>query len=284
MKGLEKIINKINTLLVFIVKITNNIFSKIVPAPTKIWFKKITTQIQENHKSTKKTSKQIEQLKKILDKIEIILKKIVNGISVVIDKIQRIDFKKVSPQKIILLILAIFAPVFLRLKVWILTLKPATMIGAVVISSIGGIASVQIYTNAKQIKEKADAEKEKEQIVVDLSQRRSKYYKEDERQILVSNIVLPVYIESVSSIKSLTIDFILVMSNRYLKAYFSDNEHLIKNKLSYTIEPIIPTFPLTNEGKTILKDKIKKELNTLIFDLNIAGEIEKIYFQNIIGG
>ena len=88
MKGIEKIINKINTLLVFIVKITNNIFSKIVPAPTKIWFKKITTQIQENHKSTKKTSKQIEQLKKILDKIEIILKKIVNGISVVIDKIQ----------------------------------------------------------------------------------------------------------------------------------------------------------------------------------------------------
>ena len=82
----------------------------------------------------------------------------------------------------------------------------------------------------------------------------------------------------------LTFDFTVEGSNRYIAAYFSSrvNENLIKDKLNNSIEPIVPSFPLEEEGKRIIKLKIKEEINELVQKLKIKGYISKVYINNVL--
>ena len=61
-----------------------------------------------------------------------------------------------------------------------------------------------------------------------------------------------------------------------------ENEYILRDRLSRNIQPIIPEFPMEPEGKVILKRKIKKELNKLVDDLNIKGDISNIYIHSIL--
>jgi hypothetical protein len=45
---------------------------------------------------------------------------------------------------------------------------------------------------------------------------------------------------------------------------------------------VIPSFPLSDEGKSVLKEKIKFEFNQVLKELNIAGEIQEVFIQDII--
>lgn len=110
------------------------------------------------------------------------------------------------------------------------------------------------------------------------------FYKIKDRQLLVSDIDLPVYIESSAAIKSLTIDFTFESSNRYIKQFFLHNEHTLKNKLNATLETVIPSFPLTDEGKNVIKEKLIFEMNALLKEKQIEGKILKIYIHTIVAG
>ena len=79
-------------------------------------------------------------------------------------------------------------------------------------------------------------------------------------------------------------DFTLVASNRYIKEYFYENIHLVKDRLNSSVHPIIPEFPLEQEGKQIIKDKIRLEVNKLIKDLRIKGHIDKVHIHSILAG
>ena len=80
-------------------------------------------------------------------------------------------------------------------------------------------------------------------------------------------------------------DFTIVASNRYIKSYFWDNRnnHLILDRLNSRIRPMEILFPLESEGKIVIRDKVREEINILIKELGIDGEIEDVYIHNIIG-
>ncbi|RLA63909.1 MAG: hypothetical protein DRQ88_01340 [Epsilonproteobacteria bacterium] len=117
--------------------------------------------------------------------------------------------------------------------------------------------------------------------------RKPAFFKYKEREFLVDDIYFPIYIKSTNSIKRLILSLNLRASNRYIKTFFTENNaqnlDLIYDKLNLTTEEIIPHFPLTNEGKYIIKRKIKIELDILLKDLGIKGEIEKVFISQIIG-
>ena len=46
----------------------------------------------------------------------------------------------------------------------------------------------------------------------------------------------------------------------------------IKNQLVTNVERVVPTFPLNEEGKRILKSKLTQEMNVLIKNLDIKGK------------
>ena len=108
-----------------------------------------------------------------------------------------------------------------------------------------------------------------------------------DREFLINDIYFPIYIKSTNSIKRLILDLNLRVSNRYIKTFFTDwnsrNLDLIYDRLNLTVEEIVPDFPLTKEGKFIIKRKIKLELDILFKEIGIKGEVEKVFISQIIG-
>lgn len=108
-----------------------------------------------------------------------------------------------------------------------------------------------------------------------------------DREFFVDDIYFPIYIKSTNSIKRLILDLNLRVSNRYIKTFFTDwksrNLDLIYDRLNLTSEEVVPHFPLTDEGKYIIKRKIKMELDILFKEIGIRGEVEKVFIAQIIG-
>jgi len=117
--------------------------------------------------------------------------------------------------------------------------------------------------------------------------RKPAFFKFKDREFSVDDIYFPIYIKSTNSIKRLILEINLRASNRYIKTFFTENNmrnlDLIYDRLNLTTEQIIPHFPLTDEGKFIIKRKIKIELDILLRDIGIKGEIEKVFISQIIG-
>ena len=113
---------------------------------------------------------------------------------------------------------------------------------------------------------------------------RPSYYKQQEKAFYIRNISIPIYIQSVNSYKKLETDVIVISSNKYIKEYLDRQTHLVNNALNSGLEPVIPTFPLTEEGKLVITNKIKKELNNLIKSLKIKGEVQHVYLYYIFAG
>ena len=113
---------------------------------------------------------------------------------------------------------------------------------------------------------------------------RPSYYKREERTLRISNVIIPIYIDSVNSYKKLEIEASVVSSNKYIKEFFYNNMHHVHDALNSNMEPVVPTFPLEGEGKQVLADKIKDELNKLITRLGIKGEIRFVYIHYMFAG
>jgi len=190
-------------------------------------------------------------------------------------------------KEVIIVAIPFLIPLLLKAKNWYVSLKPTTLLLVTVTSSVGVITGVEVYKSTMGVVEEIQEEKvviikESKKEKKKEKKKRPDYYKNQEKQLLVSAVAVPVYIEKVTSIKSLIIDFTLVTSNRYLKQFFFENEYLIKDRLNTTVRPVIPEFPLSNEGKHIIREKIRNEMNTLIKEWKIKGKIESVHFHNII--
>ena len=57
---------------------------------------------------------------------------------------------------------------------------------------------------------------------------------------------------------------VLECPNRTTQQFLYNSPHLIQDKLNNTIAPQITSFPLTEEGKIILRKKIQIELSNLL--------------------
>lgn len=201
--------------------------------------------------------------------------------------------------KIGIALFGFMTPALHKFHLWAASLKKTTVITAITLSTVGSLTGVSIYKNSKELAEDVANDPEMSEQVEKLEKanaysNRPGYYKRHEKTFTVTNVILPVYYEvgttrgpasstKKSNLRKLTIDFTFESSNKYIKKYMWSNPHLIMDKLNSTIEPIAIDFPLEDEGKIIIKEKLKKEVNNLLKDLKIKGEIDKIYINSIIG-
>lgn len=119
-----------------------------------------------------------------------------------------------------------------------------------------------------------------------IGQRKPAFSTFQEREFYVPDVLVPVIIKDRPHITRLYLDIKLRASNKLIKLYFAENnfknlDKLIDRYIS-TLSPIIPVFPLTNEGKDILRKKIKTETDLLLKQLKIEGEIEEVIIQDIL--
>ena len=200
------------------------------------------------------------------------------------------NWKSLTPAKVSAIIATLCAPFLNKLKAWYLTLQPKTILTFTVVTMAFSITSVSIYQESKEISDKAKEKVREPASVGDTMKRsawtRSKYRHHQNKMLHLSSVSVPVYIENRKGMQSLKIDFTFVTNNRYTTKYFTkiENEYLIRDRLNKSLLPVIPEFPMEQEGKKIIKTKIKAEINKLINDLKIEGKVENIYIKSILNG
>jgi hypothetical protein len=205
--------------------------------------------------------------------------------------IENFSIKKIDFKKIFLSTIAILSIPYKKLRPFIVSIPRKTYIIGISILSSLILFSAILYNPINNIYKKktnkdlisSEKSKQKGEQQIDYIERTS-YFKREKKQFTIRDIDLPIYVESVNSIKMLTLDFTIEGDNKYIAAFFkgSRNENLIKNQLIGSVHPIVPTFPLGEEGKRILKHKLKKEMNALIKKLDIKGYISNVYINNIL--
>ena len=145
-------------------------------------------------------------------------------------------------------------------------------------------SSIVLYYQARTIYQKFSVEDEaveKEEVGAN----HSKYSERYRNVFPVKNIVIPVYRKG-SSFQKVVVDFHIVSSNFRVKEYFwmGQNIHLIHDRLNSQMAPMDLEFPLEEEGKMVIRDKVRREINRLVRELEIEGEIEEVYIGRLIVG
>ncbi|PIK14810.1 hypothetical protein [Halobacteriovorax sp. JY17] len=293
MKFWIKIEAFLNTIIEQILSALGRAISKITPNKIKKTIGSGQDQFIKTRDNAKKSighqgAKAITSAVIVKDKTLKTANKIQNKSVEIIIKAKEVDYRRVEYGKLLLSALLIFSPIILKLKTWLINLSPKFILGSTFALTAVTLSSITIYKESQKISEKASDSSMREpasqvENATEVSKRKG-YYKLDEKRFSINHVIMPVYIGNSTNLKTLSIDLTFISSNKYIKSYFENNRHLIKDKLNTTIEPLIPEFPLEIEGKLIIKEKIKYELNQLIQDLGIKGEIKEVHINSILAG
>ena len=170
---------------------------------------------------------------------------------------------------------------FLVFGQWLqgLTLTQSMLLTSATAASLVAVVGV-IYSGQRLIKDNSAVERTPASIEV--AYERPEYYKEQNRQLVFTNIRLPVYIPQVNELRSVDIDFSLTLSNRESRANLSKKEFELRDHLILEMEPVIASFPLEEEGKAVIKEKIFREVNIFMQDHKIEGEVSEVEITYIL--
>ena len=282
MKGINKIEEKLNNIIVSVLTILKSFIAKFIPQKiAQALRKKKKSCIAKKNQITSKLESSTVSLKK---KTNVYKTKALSGVK----KAKRIDVKSINLKHVVTGLIALIIPNIVKLKVWYLALKPQTIALAISGTTIVSLASLNIYVQSQKIANKAETAQNAEQVEkvknADSLTRRPSYYKRDEKQFLIEGVHLPIYFSGKPYMKRLELDFTIQASNKYIRAYLNKNHHLLRDSLNTNISSVDVDFPLKEEGKIIIKDKIKKEINLLLKRIKIKGEITEVHIHSIFGG
>lgn len=147
----------------------------------------------------------------------------------------------------------------------------------IALTSLGGVAiyssSVEIYENEFPNRVPASVQE---------YEYRPKYRNYQKTTMKVFNIRLPLFVENVREIRSVTVDFSVRTSTRFASKYLTAYEYKLKDYFFTKTEPFASDFPLKEEGKEVLRDKIKDELNNFLQEHRVEGVVQEVNIIFII--
>ena len=291
MKKWQNIEEILNRFILKLMQLIRTIFRKSTPS-------KVQKKIQQGQKSLGNKKEKLHQgvdrskeksihalfaLKKWLMMVPL---KLQNLLATLFEKLQALKTKKFRPAEAIMVVAAFLAPLLYKLKGWWAGLRPETIALTIIGSAAFGLTTLGLVTSTQRMTEDEGVAREpaaKVERATKISTR-PHYYKVDEKQFTVLNIQMPIYVGGVNKIRSLRVDLTITPSNRYIREYLYDHEYLVQDKLNSSIRPIVPEFPLQEEGKRILKEKVRLELNELLQKHKIKGEIKEVHIHSMLAG
>ena len=166
---------------------------------------------------------------------------------------------------------------FLLMCQWLKGLSASQAMLLLTFTSVSVLAGINmvftgnrlIYEHMKETRSPASVEDE---ILYD----RPDYYKEQSRHLEISGLRLPVYIANLNDLRSIDIDFSATMSNRLSRMTLEKLEFQLRDHLVLNVEPMLPSFPLEEEGKIIIKEKLTVEIKNFMISRHIEGDVKEI--------
>jgi hypothetical protein len=111
---------------------------------------------------------------------------------------------------------------------------------------------------------------------------RPKYFMQTEKLFKFENLDLQLFLEDTRRNRQIYIDFTALTSNRYVVIYLKEHIVEIRDHINLNVEPVIPRLPIEDEGRQIIKDKIKWEINEYLKKEGVEGKILEIYVEHLI--
>jgi len=111
---------------------------------------------------------------------------------------------------------------------------------------------------------------------------RKNYYRQQERLYSLKDLDLQVFLEDHKRNKQVYIDLTLLTSNRNVILFLKDQEIKLRDRMTTNVEPIIPKLPIEDEGKRIIKDKVRDEINEMLSEEHIEGKILDVYVDFVL--
>ncbi len=282
MDKIIKILDKLNDLLYVVFSKIGNALGKLVPQGLKNGVTASQKSIQ-NKKNKLKTKAVNLKDKSLTYTKQIDIGKIKEDVKTQTDKIKA-KTKGADRKKMLALLGVVLVFIWTKIKAPFVLLSPNVIATSLIVGAFGIIGAIQTYKSSSHIVKEITEEPIREIAAVD--RKRGDYYKNETRQILLSDLRVPVYIKpkDPKSMKGLRIEFKFEMTTRYSRKFIQDHEHEIRDYIISQVEPMEPEFILQNEGKEIIKAKIKKELNVLLKNRGYKGQVGIVSIDSIIGG
>ncbi|MCT4640956.1 MAG: hypothetical protein N4A33_01575 [Bacteriovoracaceae bacterium] len=126
--------------------------------------------------------------------------------------------------------------------------------------------------------------KEKTRNIASVQQtiKRASYKRFIEKSLLVKNLNVPVVFKDVTKIHSVIVDISLRTNTVFSKVYLDNNQFRIRDRFFETTSAVISDFPLKEEGKKIIKEKIIHEINTLLRANRVEGKVIEVSINSHI--
>lgn len=113
-------------------------------------------------------------------------------------------------------------------------------------------------------------------VEVEVAYDRPEYYKEQSRHLEIASLRLPVYVADINELRTIDIDFTATMSNRLSRMQLEKLEFQLRDHLVLNVEPMLASFPLEEEGKIIIREKMSLEIKKFMATHDIHGEVLEI--------
>jgi flagellar basal body-associated protein FliL len=192
------------------------------------------------------------------------------------------QYKEKRPKSISKLKTALLAP-FLILGQWLQGLSAAQSMLLLTFSAASFLAGINmIFSGQRLMSQNSTQNRTPASIEEELKYDRPGYYKRQERHLELTNMRLPVYIAKLNEIKSVDIDFTITLTNRNSRKFLSKHEFELRDHIILNMEPLIATFPLEDEGKEVLRQKIWKEIDIFMEENKIEGSVEDLKLTYIL--
>jgi|GEM_PF-4539205 len=148
---------------------------------------------------------------------------------------------------------------------------------------MGFLSSSLFYTQkgGPSLKENSERTLASDSTVSLLSPRKS-YYNLEKRQIHLVGLLIPVFFENIHDFKTISLDIVITLKDRYSTEFFKKREYLLYDLFNSSLYPMASVFPLDEEGKRVIKEKIKEEVNLLLKQQGLESSTESVEIEGII--
>lgn len=102
------------------------------------------------------------------------------------------------------------------------------------------------------------------------------------RQYRFTDIGLQLLLEETKRNRQVYFEFVVQTVNREGAGLIKHHEVEIKDHLMMNVEPVVPGLPLDDEGKRIIRDKVKFEINNYLKRHHMETEVEEVFIDYIL--
>lgn len=170
----------------------------------------------------------------------------------------------------------IFLAPFLLMGQWLQGLSATQSLLLLLLTGASALSGISIISSSSRLMQGDDQGRSPASTEEEVTYDRPSYYKKNTKHLTITNLRLPVYVPEVNGLKSVDIDFTAIMTTREGRKFLEKMEFQLRDHLILEIEPSVASFPLSEEGKEIIREKLRSEIDSFLKIHKIQGHVEDI--------